>query len=98
MSFVVAGSNVYSVELGLLGRLSGYRKVVTVDGGLPRAQGSSVPRAPSSLAAEGRRAVEEARRRGVLLTVYQNRRWDGDFRTVRRLLTAGALGDVLLFE
>jgi predicted dehydrogenase len=33
-----------------------------------------------------------------LLTVHQNRRWDGDFRTVQKLITAGALGDLVMFE
>lgn len=47
---------------------------------------------------EGRAVVEEARSRGVPLTVFQNRRWDGDFLTVRRLLDEGVLGTVLRFE
>jgi predicted dehydrogenase len=34
----------------------------------------------------------------VLLAPYQNRRWDGDFLTLRRLLADGALGDVHRFE
>lgn len=54
------------------------------------------PLAPSS--AEARRLAEEAQRRNVLLTVYQNRRWDGDFLTVRRLITEQALGKVHRFE
>jgi len=54
------------------------------------------PLAPS--AEEGRRLVEVARRSGRLLTVFQNRRWDGDFLTVRRLLRDGALGEPLRFE
>ena len=49
-------------------------------------------------AAEGRALVEEARRRSLLLTVFNNRRWDGDFLTLRRLLADGALGDVHRFE
>ncbi len=32
------------------------------------------------------------------LFIYQNRRWDGDFRTVRSLLASGALGRVHRFE
>jgi len=32
------------------------------------------------------------------LFVYQNRRWDGDFLTVRRLVTSGALGRIHRFE
>jgi predicted dehydrogenase len=49
-------------------------------------------------AAEGRGLIEEAGRRGLLLTVFQNRRWDGDFLTLRRLLGRGGLGRVLRFE
>jgi predicted dehydrogenase len=54
------------------------------------------PLAPS--VKEGRAVVDEARRRGVVLSVFQNRRWDGDFKTVRRLLADGALGAPLRFE
>ncbi len=49
-------------------------------------------------ASEGRELVEEAHRAGRVLTVFQNRRWDGDFLTVRRLLDGGALGQVVRFE
>jgi predicted dehydrogenase len=35
-----------------------------------------------------RRTVELAERAGVLVTAYQNRRWDSDLLTVRRLLNA----------
>jgi len=35
---------------------------------------------------------------GLPLTVFQNRRWDGDFLTLRSLLADGALGDVYRFE
>jgi predicted dehydrogenase len=42
--------------------------------------------------------VNAAERAGILLTVYQNRRWDADFRTVRALLDAGTLGEVTMFE
>jgi predicted dehydrogenase len=35
---------------------------------------------------------------GVLLSVYQNRRWDSDTRTVQKLVADGALGDVRRFE
>ena len=35
---------------------------------------------------------------GVLLSVYQNRRWDSDFRTARKLIGDGALGEVRRFE
>jgi predicted dehydrogenase len=49
-------------------------------------------------AAEGGELVREARERGVMLTVFQNRRWDGDFLTCRRLLADEAVGRVLRFE
>ena len=49
-------------------------------------------------AADGRRLVEEARRRAVPLTVFQNRRWDGDFLTLERLLAEGALGEPVRLE
>jgi predicted dehydrogenase len=46
----------------------------------------------------GRRLVELADERGLLLTVFHNRRWDGDFLTVRRIIDEGTLGRVLRFE
>jgi scyllo-inositol 2-dehydrogenase (NADP+) len=33
-----------------------------------------------------------------LLSVYQNRRWDGDFQTIQRLHSEGKFGRVVLFE
>lgn len=39
-----------------------------------------------------------AKKSGKLLTVYQNRRWDSDFLTVRKLLDEGKLGDIAEFE
>ena len=54
---------------------------------------------PFALDAEAAREVTEAAERaGVLLTVYQNRRWDSDFRTVRRLIDEGTLGTIRRFE
>ena len=52
----------------------------------------------AATAAEGRALIEEARRAGRLLSVYQNRRWDGDYLTVRDLLARGALGAPYRFE
>ncbi|MFF4652712.1 Gfo/Idh/MocA family oxidoreductase [Streptomyces sp. NPDC001380] len=49
-------------------------------------------------AAEAAALVGLAEERGLMLTVFQNRRWDGDLLTVRRLLEAGALGSVRRFE
>lgn len=54
------------------------------------------PMAPSSV--EAREVAQEAQRRKVFLSVYQNRRWDGDFLTVRRLIAEQALGRVYRFE
>lgn len=47
---------------------------------------------------EGRRVAVAAAERGVVFTVFQNRRLDGDFLTVRRLVDVGALGPVIRFE
>ena len=54
------------------------------------------PFAPDAEAA--RATVELAEQLEVLLTVYQNRRWDSDFLTVRELLGQGALGTLTVFE
>jgi predicted dehydrogenase len=48
--------------------------------------------------AEGESLIAAAAARGVPLSVYQNRRWDGDFLTLRRLLDEGALGEVTRYE
>jgi predicted dehydrogenase len=49
-------------------------------------------------AADARTTVELAEQRGVLLSVYQNRRWDSDFRTVQSLTAGGTLGTITRFE
>lgn len=49
-------------------------------------------------AAEARELAALAEQRGLLLSVFQNRRWDNDFLTLRKLLAEGALGDVWRFE
>jgi predicted dehydrogenase len=54
------------------------------------------PLAPS--ASEARAVGEAARQRGVLIVPFQNRRWDGDFLTLRRLLSEGAIGEPMRFE
>jgi predicted dehydrogenase len=54
---------------------------------------------PFAMDAEAARStVELAERLGVLLSVYQNRRWDSDFLTLRRLLDSAELGQVLRME
>ncbi|MFF8903458.1 Gfo/Idh/MocA family oxidoreductase [Streptomyces olivaceoviridis] len=49
-------------------------------------------------AAEARELAALAEERGLLLSVFQNRRWDNDFLTIRRLLADGELGDAWRFE
>jgi scyllo-inositol 2-dehydrogenase (NADP+) len=42
--------------------------------------------------------VKFAKQSGRLLTVYQNRRCDGDFQAIRQLVAGGALGRIVRFE
>jgi scyllo-inositol 2-dehydrogenase (NADP+) len=42
--------------------------------------------------------VKFAQERGQLLTVYQNRRYDGDFQAVQQLVASGSLGRIVRFE
>ena len=49
-------------------------------------------------AAEGRALIALARERGRVLSVFHNRRWDGDFLTVKRLVEARTLGELRLTE
>jgi predicted dehydrogenase len=42
--------------------------------------------------------VQFAKSAGRLLTVYQNRRYDGDFQAIRQLVAAGTLGHIVRFE
>ena len=48
--------------------------------------------------AEADALIAIARRNGVMLTVNQNRRWDGDYRAVQRAVRAGLLGDLFNIE
>ena len=54
------------------------------------------PLAPS--VAEAGRVASAAAASGVVASVFHNRRWDGDFLTLRRLLDDGALGELLRLE
>ena len=49
-------------------------------------------------AADGRALVDAAAGTGLMVTVFQNRRWDGDFLTLRKLLAANELGRVHRLE
>lgn len=81
---VVAAPNRFHVPLGLAALEAGLPVVI------------DKPMAPT--AEEGRRLMTAAEDRGLLLTVFHNRRWDGDILTVRRLLSEGVLGPVFRFE
>lgn len=49
-------------------------------------------------AAEARELAQLAAQRGLVFAPFHNRRWDGDFLTVRALLASGELGRVTQFE
>ncbi len=54
------------------------------------------PFAPTSAEAEALIALAEGQ--GRMLTAFHNRRWDGDFLTVRQLVEHGTLGELLQVE
>jgi scyllo-inositol 2-dehydrogenase (NADP+) len=47
---------------------------------------------------ESEELVRLAAERGRLITVYQDRRWDGDFATVKKLVQSGRMGTVVEYE
>ncbi len=47
---------------------------------------------------DAKKLIEKSEEVSRLLAVFQNRRWDGDFLTVKRLLADGALGEIHRFE
>jgi predicted dehydrogenase len=81
---VVTTPNRFHVPLALAALESGLPVVV------------DKPLAPTAAEAEPLLAVAAAS--GLLLSVFQNRRWDGDFLTVRRLVADDAVGRVTRFE
>jgi predicted dehydrogenase len=52
----------------------------------------------AATADEARSLGALAAERGLAVVPFHNRRWDGDFRTVRRLIADGTLGDVRRLE
>jgi predicted dehydrogenase len=77
---VVATPNQFHVPLGIRALMAGRHVVVDK---------------PIALDVAGAEAlIDAAARTGRLLSVYQNRRWDGDFLTVRRLIAEGVLGTI----
>lgn len=81
---VVAAPNRAHVSLGVAALDAGLAVVV------------DKPFAPSS--ADASRLIETAERAGRPLSVFQNRRWDNDFLTLRRLIAADLLGPLARFE
>jgi scyllo-inositol 2-dehydrogenase (NADP+) len=81
---VVAAPNRAHVPLGLAAVAAGLHLVV------------DKPLAPS--VADAQRLADLVIERGVVASVFHNRRWDGDFLTLRRLLAEGALGEMLRLE
>jgi scyllo-inositol 2-dehydrogenase (NADP+) len=47
---------------------------------------------------EGERMIAAARQAGVVFSVFQNRRWDSDYLTLRSVLEKGLLGQVYVIE
>jgi scyllo-inositol 2-dehydrogenase (NADP+) len=83
---VIATPNRLHVPLGIAALQAGLPVVI------------DKPMAPS--VAEAQKLIEASQQAGKLLTVFQNRRWDSDFRTIRSLLDADLdlLGVVTRFE
>jgi predicted dehydrogenase len=52
----------------------------------------------TNTAAEAQELIALAKSRRRLLSVFQNRRWDADFLTLRQLLAEGSLGEIAVFE
>ena len=52
----------------------------------------------TTTSAEAEELVRLAQARNRLITVYHNRRWDGDFLTLRRIVQEASLGRLVLFE
>lgn len=48
--------------------------------------------------ADARAVAAEGEARGVVVTAFQNRRWDADFLTLQGLIAAGTLGEIVEFE
>jgi predicted dehydrogenase len=81
---VVGTPNETHYELGKLALLAG--KHVVID----------KPFAATS--AEAKELKELAEKQGVVLAPFHNRRWDGDFLTVRKLLADDAVGRLVTYE
>jgi predicted dehydrogenase len=81
---VVATANVAHVELAS----------AALDRGVPVV----VDKPLATTADDAHKLVSRAEQAGVMLTVFQNRRWDTDQLTLRRLIDDGALGTITRYE
>ena len=54
------------------------------------------PFVPSLL--DAKKLIAKSEETGNMLSIFQNRRWDGDFLTLKKLIAAGELGDIHRFE
>src|SRR6185312_1871277 len=52
----------------------------------------------ASTSADARALIDLAKQKGLLVIPFHNRRWDGDFLTVKKLLAENAVGRLVTFE
>jgi scyllo-inositol 2-dehydrogenase (NADP+) len=57
-----------------------------------------VEKAFTTTVAEAQELVALAKEQGLKLSVFQNRRWDSDFKTVQQVISDGVLGDIVEAE
>ncbi len=81
---VVASPNRTHVSLG----------IAALNAGLPVV----IDKPLAATVADAERLIATSKKTGKLLTVFQNRRWDNDFLTVRQLVAADMLGSITRFE
>ena len=81
---VVASPNRSHVPLGL----------AAMNAGLPVV----IDKPLAASVADAEKLIETSQSTGQMLSVFQNRRWDNDFLTVRQLIAADVLGPITRFE
>ncbi|CAH0226526.1 Gfo/Idh/MocA family protein [Plantibacter cousiniae (nom. nud.)] len=89
---LAAGVDIVTISTPPSGRLDIAKRVI--DAGVP----VIVDKPMASSIAEARELVAYAADRGVLLSVFQNRRWDSEARTLQAIVRSGAVGDIRLVE
>lgn len=47
---------------------------------------------------EATRMIDASKAAGKMLSIYHNRRWDGDFMAIRKTIESGAIGDIFSLE